>query len=78
MAYAIAKLIAGSETRSLFRGITVGILVGFAAALAMVTEMVFEIRPGSFVLISAGYPLVGCILMGIILGAWKPKPSNHV
>ncbi len=73
MAYAIAHLVAGSETHSLFRGITVGILVGFAAALAMVTEMVFEIRAGSFILIGAAYPLLGCILMGIITGVWKPK-----
>ena len=39
----------------------------------MITEMVFEMRAVSFMLISAAYPLLGCILMGIILGAWKPK-----
>jgi hypothetical protein len=39
----------------------------------MITEVVFEARPGSFVLISAGYPLVGSILMGIIIGAWRHK-----
>jgi hypothetical protein len=73
MAYVIAWVIAGSATHTLFRGIIVGMLIGLAAAMAMVTETVFEIRPGSFVLVSAGYPLVGCILMGIIIGAWKPK-----
>ena len=73
MAYVIARLVAGSATHNLFRGIIVGLLIGLAAAMAMVTETVFEIRPGSFVLISAGYPLVGCILMGIIIGVWKPK-----
>jgi len=73
LAYAIARLLSGSETHTLFRGIRVGLLVGMATAVAMVTELVFELRPRSFIVIAAGYPLVGCILMGIILGAWKPK-----
>jgi hypothetical protein len=79
MAYAIARVVAGSETHTLFRGIVAGVLVGLAAAAAMVTEMVFEIRPGSFILIAAGYPLVGSIVMGVIIGAWKHTagPDGH-
>lgn len=73
LAYVIGRIISHSETHGLFRGISTGILVGFAAAVAMVTEMVFEVRVGSFILISAAYPLLGCILMGVIIGAWKPK-----
>jgi len=73
MAYAIARVVAGSDSPGLFHGIVAGVLVGLAAAAAMVTEMVFEIRPGSFILIAAGYPLVGSILMGIIIGAWRHK-----
>ncbi len=73
MAYVIARLVGGSETHGLFRGMMVGALVGLAAAMAMSTEMVFEIRAGSFILISAAYPFLGCILMGIIIGAWKPR-----
>ena len=73
MAYVIGRLVGGSETHGLFRGIMVGALVGLAAAMAMVTEMVFEIRAGWFILISAAYPLLGCILMGIIIGVWKPR-----
>jgi len=73
MAYVIARILAGSAAHTLLRGISAGILVGLAAALAMLTEMVFEMRAGSFLLISAAYPLLGCILMGIILGVWKPK-----
>jgi hypothetical protein len=73
MAYVIGRLVGGSETHGLFRGIMVGALVGLAAAMAMVTEMVFEIRAGWFILISAAYPLMGCILMGIIIGVWKPR-----
>ncbi len=77
MAYAVARLLAGSVTHSLFRGILVGILVGFAAGLALVTEMVFEIRAPSFILVVAAYPLLGCILMGSILGIWKPKQTTE-
>jgi len=76
IAYAIARVVAGSATQGLFRGITAGLLIGLAAAMAMVTEMVFEVRPMQFVLISAAYPLIGCILMGIIIGVWKPKGAR--
>ena len=78
IAYAIAQVVAGSATHSLFRGIGVGVLVGLAAALAMITNMVFEARIASFILISAAYPLLGCILMGIIIGVWKPKRTSDV
>jgi len=73
MAYAIARMVAISGNYGLFRGISAGILVGLAAGVAMVTEMVFEVRPGTFIFIAAAYPFLGCILMGIIIGAWKPK-----
>jgi len=48
-------------------------LCGVAASVAMITEMVFEYRAGPFILISAAYPLLGCILMGAIIGVWKQK-----
>jgi hypothetical protein len=73
MAYAIARMVRSSQTSGLFRGIVAGMLVGLAAAAAMVTEMVFEYRGRPFVVISAAYPFLGCILMGIIIGIWKPK-----
>ena len=58
---------------SLFRGIVAGLMVGIVAALAMITEMAFEYRSSTFMLISAAYPLIGSMLMGIVLGVWKPK-----
>jgi hypothetical protein len=73
LAYVIARLVASAPSHGMFRGVTVGLLVGLAAAVAMVTEMVFEARIQSFVLISAAYPLIGCVLMGAILGAWRRK-----
>jgi len=78
LAYVIARMLGKAESHSLFGGISVGILIGLATAVAMVTEMVFEVRPGSFIMIAAGYPFVGCVLMGIILGLWKPKASAAV
>jgi O-antigen/teichoic acid export membrane protein len=78
IALVIARLLGGSQSHGLFRGIRVGILVGLAAALAMVTEMFFEMRTVSFMMISAAYPLVGCILMGIIIGVWKPKAKPEL
>ena len=78
MAYVIARIVAGSSAQGLFHGITVGSMVGLAAAVAMITEMVFEIRPRPFIMISAGYPLIGCILMGIVIGVWKPKGARSV
>ena len=72
IAYVIARVLSG-RTYTLIHGIGIGILIGLAAAFAMVTEMVFEIRAVSFIMISAAYPLLGCILMGAIVGAWKPK-----
>ena len=73
IAYVIARILSGYPTHSLFRGIGVGVLIGLAAAVAMITEMVFEVRAVQFIMISAAYPLLGCILMGIIVGVWKPK-----
>ncbi len=78
IAFFIARLLSGSQSHGLLRGIRVGILVGLAAALAMLTEMVFEMRAVSFIMISATYPLLGCIVMGMILGVWKPKAKDEL
>jgi hypothetical protein len=73
IAYVIARVLTAYGSYGLFRGIGTGILIGLVAAMAMITEMSFEIRSSSFMLISALYPLLGSILMGIIIGVWKPK-----
>lgn len=74
MALVLAKVIAASGRQSATGGMRVGLVLGFGLAFtAMVTELVFEARSTQFLLIAGGYPVVGCILMGAILGAWKPK-----
>jgi len=75
LAFLIARVLALGGVWGLFRGFRIGLLVGLVAALAMLTEMHFELRPWQFIAISAGAPLAGCALMGIILGAWKPKTA---
>lgn len=74
MALVLAKVIAASGRWSAAGGMRVGLVLGFGLAFtAMVTELVFEARSAEFMLIAGGYPVVGCIVMGAILGAWKPK-----
>lgn len=73
MAYVIGRVLLAYHNPGLFRGVAVGLLIGLAAAVAMVTEMAFEMRPLQFIAISAGYPLLGGALMGTILGVWRRK-----
>jgi hypothetical protein len=75
LAFFIARLLALGGVWGLIRGFRIGLLVGLVAALAMLTELHFELRPLQFIAISAGAPVVGCALMGMIVGAWKPKSS---
>ncbi|MGB8262168.1 MAG: DUF1761 domain-containing protein [Terracidiphilus sp.] len=37
------------------------------------TEYIFEVRPWSLFAVNAGFWLVGMMLMGAIVGAWKKK-----
>jgi hypothetical protein len=78
IACVIARVLSGCQTHNLLSGIGIGILIGLVAAVAMITELVFEIRAVSFIMISAAYPLLGCILMGVIVGVWKPKAKAEL
>ena len=73
MALVISWVMGGFGKYNLFRGIVAGLMVGIVAALAMIAEMAFEMRSSIFMFISAAYPLIGSVLMGIIVGVWKPK-----
>jgi hypothetical protein len=74
MALVLAKVIGWVGQWSAAGGVRVGIVLGLGIAFtAMATAYVFEARPLSFILVSAGYPVVGCMIMGAIVGAWKPK-----
>ncbi len=73
LAFIIARVLTLGGAWGLVRGFRVGSLVGLVAALAMLTELHFELRPWQFIAISSGAPLAGCALMGLILGIWRPK-----
>ncbi|MFB3812584.1 MAG: DUF1761 domain-containing protein [Terriglobales bacterium] len=77
IAYAIAWVLAQLATQNVLRGIAVGAVLGFVMAAAMITEFAFERRPSSFNLIAAGYPFVGAIIMGAIVGAWRKKAASE-
>jgi len=56
------------------RGIRTGIMLWAGIVVTtFATEYVFEVRPWSLVGINLGFWLIGMILMGAIVGAWKKK-----
>jgi len=73
MAFVIARVLALGGVHSIIRGFRIGLLIGLVAAAAMLTQMHFEARPWYFIALSTGCPVVGCVLMGLILGTWRPK-----
>ena len=73
MAMVISRLLGMGRKYNIFRGISAGLMVGIVAALAMITEMAFEMRSITFIFLCAAYPLIGSVLMGIVIGVWKPK-----
>ena len=72
MAYVIAWVVISTGPQTAMRGMMIAALlwVGLAGA-AIATEHAFEARSLQFFFISAGYPLVGGLIMGAIVGAWK-------
>ncbi len=73
LAFIIARVLALGGVITMVRGFRIGLLIGVAVGAAMLTELHFEQRTHTFIMISAGAPLAGCALMGVILGIWKSK-----
>ena len=62
----------GEQTAS--RGMMVAAMLWFCFVLPVLCiEYVFEVRTWSLLGINAGFLLLGMILMGAIVGAWKKK-----
>ena len=76
MAYVLALVILRWGKPSAGRGAIVGIMlwVGFVGTVFL-AEYTFELRPRSLFAITAGYPLLGLVLMGIILGGWTKRAA---
>lgn len=74
MATAISCVTQLTGKQTALRGIKVAALlwVGFELT-TWSTEYIFEVRPISLFLVNAGYWLLGMMLMGAIVGAWKKK-----
>ena len=74
MATAISCVTQLTGPQTALRGIRVGTLLWLAFVLTTwSTEYVFEVRPLSLLGINAGFWLLGTIVMGAIVGAWKKK-----
>lgn len=74
MATAISCVTQLTGKQTALRGIKVGALLWTGFVLTTwSTEYIFEVRPISLYLVNAGYWLLGMLLMGAIVGAWKKK-----
>lgn len=69
-------IIATSPNPNAMHGMRVAFYAwGGFVATTFLTEYVFELRSVSIWLITAGYPLIGMLIMGAILGAWQKREA---
>ena len=70
-------IIATSANPDVVHGLRVAFYAwGGFVATTFLTAYVFELRSVEIWLINAGYPMVGMLLMGAILGAWQKKGES--
>jgi hypothetical protein len=75
LAAAISAVTQLTGQQTALRGIRVGFFLWLGCVLTTVaTESVFEVRTYKLFAINSGFWLIGMILMGAIVGAWKKKP----
>jgi hypothetical protein len=72
MAYVLGWLIVATGPQNAMRGMQVA-AIAWAGLVAstFATEYVFEAKSLQIFAINAGYPLVGLLIMGVVLGVWK-------
>jgi predicted neutral ceramidase superfamily lipid hydrolase len=75
LAIALSWIIQATGPQTATRGATIAaaLWLGFVFS-TWATEYAFEARSISILAINTGYPLVGMLLMGLVLGGWKSKP----
>jgi len=73
LALVVALLLTGLQEKTLLAGVALGVLlwVGPAAAIAFTGHLAGD-KPLAVYLIDVGCQLVYLVLMGAILGAWRP------
>jgi hypothetical protein len=76
IAWVLARLIIATSRTSLAGGVAMAGLLWFGfTATTMGTAFVFEGRNAEAFAVIAGYPLVGMLIMGAILGAWQKRAA---
>ena|SRR5437660_6438581 len=74
LGYVVAIVLNMGGPQSLARGVQVGVLLGLGlSATTMLENALFEGRPVTDWLVNAGYIVVGLIVIGAIVGGWKPS-----
>lgn len=77
----LAFLIAATGELTAMRGLKIAALVWLAFICAVLgTQYTFEARSLGYFAVTAGYPLIGLLVMGAILGGWRspPQTDEHV
>ncbi len=74
LAIALSWIIQATGPQTAMRGATIAaaLWLGFVFT-TWATEYAFEARGLPILAINTGYPLVGMLLMGLIIGGWKAK-----
>jgi len=74
IASAISCITQLTGEQTAFRGMKAAALLWLGFVLTTwSTEYIFEVRPFSLLAVNGGFWLLGMILMGAIVGAWKKK-----
>jgi len=74
IALSISCLVQSTGEQTARRGAVIGAMLWFSFVLPTIaTDYIYELRPLSLFAINCGFWLVGMIVMGIIVGAWKKK-----
>ena len=77
LATAISWIIQATGPQTAARGakITAALWLGFVFT-TWATEYAFEARGIAILAINTGYPLVGMLIMGLVVGGWRAKPRS--
>jgi hypothetical protein len=67
-----------SGPQSLWRGVKIGAGAWLGFVLPVWgTEYIFEVRPWSLYGINCGFWLIGLVVMGAVVGAWRKREIHH-
>ena len=71
-AYGIARILSWMHAASMAQGLQVGLVAGISFAMATVwMHDAMERRPRSLTVVNSLYSIIGFVVMGLILGAWR-------